>query len=310
MKSNLRAWALGVLLAGFSLGASGCAPSQVTHYSGQIGRFSEDGVSFTVPMVERAKDLRAEDRFWELRRNIGNSMVVILAPTQEHQAAPADPQFRTNMTLTKVDLGADPVEVEKFAQEQIALLSEELKPQGLQQGRDGVAPWVEFQAQRAGQSVHCKAWFFVAPPEEGQENYEGYVFLGSTAAGKRAPQDLHTFQQIASTFSFGAFRSGFVKHAEALRHWQTKLGLIAPAAPAPALRDGSALKATPAAQSTPAAAPPAAQVTSAKSATPAPATKPAPVAKPAPTAPQAPPPTPETPAAPKPASQASAAPAP
>ncbi|MBQ7502253.1 hypothetical protein IJT93_06005 [bacterium] len=184
----------------------------MTHYSAQIGRFCENGVSFTVPMISRTQSMSGEDRFWELRRGIGEAVVVVLA---EAESASDSKTFRSNMTLTKVDLEGAKLNAEVFCKEQTEALRKEGFAQKIESGSDGVGPWVSFSQEKNGLPIACKAWFFVYNRDNAQP--EGYVLLGSAWQGSPALKDTMTkFAEVAATVKFGSFESGFVKHAAAL----------------------------------------------------------------------------------------------
>lgn len=196
----------------FILGLSACGGSQVTHYSAQIGRYCEDGVSFTVPMIERTQSMSGEDRFWELRRGISDAAVVVLA---EAESASGSKTFRSNMTLTKVNLEGSKVSAEVFCKEQTEDLRSEAFAKDIESGADAVGPWVSFTQEKNGLPIACKAWFFVYNRENGQT--EGYVLMGSAWQGSPAVKEtLSKFAEVAATVKFGSFESGFAKHTAAL----------------------------------------------------------------------------------------------
>ena len=218
-------------------GLYACGPAaQSTHFSGQIGRFCEDGISFTVPMIERSKEVSGEDQFWELRRGIGNTVVIALAPLN---VQPDAPHFRSNVALTKINIENPQVDAAEFAKIQIEHMKGELKEVGdLEEGVDETAPWVSFTQVKDGLKVYNKAWFFVEPIKDDQKERAGYVLLGSAVDYKPTPEELkanpslsnntleasfNKFHDIAKTFSFGRFRSGFLKHAEILAAVEDKL---------------------------------------------------------------------------------------
>lgn len=199
-----RRWAILSFSAILLSGMMGCAGSQVTHFSGQIGRFHEDGISFTVPMIERSENLYGEDRFWELRRGIGHSMVVVLAPLEDG--------VRSNMTLTKSTLSKDVSTAEIFRQQQVDELSKEIKGQ-IEEGQDGNIPCVSFAQEKDGVKVRCKAWFFV---NDKDESPCGYVLLGTAPDGASLEPTMEKFSEVASTFTFGQASSGFTKYSDVL----------------------------------------------------------------------------------------------
>ena len=218
-------------------GLYACGPAgQSTHFSGQIGRFCEDGISFTVPMIERSKEVSGEDQFWELRRGIGNTLVIALAPLN---VQPNAPHFRSNVALTKINIENPQVDAAEFAKVQIEHMKGELKEIGdIEEGVDETAPWVSFTQVKDGLKVYSKAWFFVEPIKDEQKERAGYVLLGSAVDYQPTPEEikanpalsnttleatLNKFHDIAQTFSFGRFRSGFIKHAEALVAIEDKL---------------------------------------------------------------------------------------
>lgn len=218
-------------------GLYACGPAaQSTHFSGQIGRFCEDGISFTVPIIERSQEVAGEDQFWELRRGIGNTVVIALAPLN---VQPNAPHFRSNVALTKINIENPQVDAAEFAKVQIEHMKGELKEIGnIEEGVDETAPWVSFTQVKDGLKVHSKAWFFVEPIKDEQKERAGYVLLGSAVDYQPTPEDLkanpalsnatleatmNKFHDIAQTFSFGRFRSGFIKHAEALAVIEDKL---------------------------------------------------------------------------------------
>ena len=220
-------------------GLYACGPAaQSTHFSGQIGRFCEDGISFTVPIIERSKDVYGEDQFWELRRGIGNTVVIALAPLN---VQPNAPHFRSNVALTRIDIENPQVDAAEFAKVQIAHMKGELKGIGdIEEGVDETAPWVSFTQVKDGLKVYSKAWFFVEPIKDEQKERAGYVLLGSAVDYQPSPEELkakpelsnatleatlNKFHDIAQTFSFGQFRSGFIKHAEALVAIEDKLAI-------------------------------------------------------------------------------------
>ena len=109
-------------------GLYACGPAaQSTHFSGQIGRFCEDGISFTVPIIERSQEVSGEDQFWELRRGIGNTVVIALAPIN---VQPDAPHFRSNVALTKINIENPQVDAAEFAKVQIEHMKGELKEIG------------------------------------------------------------------------------------------------------------------------------------------------------------------------------------
>lgn len=218
-------------------GLCACGPAaQSTHFSGQIGRFCEEGISFTVPMIERSKEVTGEDQFWELRRGIGNTVVIALAPLN---AQPNAPHFRSNVALTKINIENPQVDAAEFAKVQIEHMKGELKEvSDLEEGVDETAPWVSFIQVKDGLKVYNKAWFFVEPIKDEQKERAGYVLLGSAIDYNPTPEELkanpslsnntleaslNKFHDIAKTFSFGRFRSGFVKHADILAAVEDKL---------------------------------------------------------------------------------------
>ena len=192
------------LLALASSGIAGCAGSQVTHFSGQIGRFHEDGISFTVPMIERSENLSGEDRFWEIRRNIGDSVVVVLAPLEDG--------VRSNMTLTKSALSKDISTPEIFRQQQVEELSKEVAGQ-IEESQDGGIPCASFYQEKEGVKVRCKAWFFVNDKEEPSC---GYVLLGTAPESDNLSLTMEKFSEVARTFTFGQPSSGFAKYNDVL----------------------------------------------------------------------------------------------
>ncbi|MGM9998716.1 MAG: hypothetical protein ACI38Q_04905 [Candidatus Bruticola sp.] len=214
-----------------------CGPaSQSTYYSAQIGRFCEDGVSFTVPMVERSAEVSGEDQFWELRRGIGNTIVTALAPSVELSDGS---RFRSNIVLTKKKIDSPKVDSSEFAKAQIEELRSELQGvDNVEEGADDAAPWVCFTQMKEELKVYSKAWFFTEPAKDNQEQRFGYVLLGSAVDYRPSAEQLKQnpdlngqtleavfgkFHDIAQTFSFGRFRSGFIKHAEALTAIEDKL---------------------------------------------------------------------------------------
>ncbi len=153
-------------------GLYACGPAaQSTHFSGQIGRFCEDGISFTVPIIERSKDVSGEDQFWELRRGIGNTVVIALAPLN---VQPNAPHFRSNVALTRINIENPQVDASEFAKVQIAHMKGELKEIGdIEEGIDETAPWVSFTQVKDGLKVYSKAWFFVEPIKDEQKERAG-----------------------------------------------------------------------------------------------------------------------------------------
>ncbi len=213
------------------LSLNACAPSQATHYSGQIGRFCEDGMVFTVPMVNRASNLASEDSFWELRRGIGHSVVIALAPLS---ADPNAPRFRSNMTLTKTELDNPSIDAQAFAQTQLEQMKKDLKGiEDIQQGTDSASYWISFSQKQNGLDIQCKAWFFVRPPQSQDSKALGCVLLGSALKDGSLADTMDKFQEIAQTFSFDKFRSGFIKHAESLKFLGDKLSEATSAAGTP-----------------------------------------------------------------------------
>ena len=244
-------------------GLCACGPAaQSTHFSGQIGRFCEEGISFTVPIIERSSEVSGEDQFWELRRGIGNTLVIALAPLN---AQPDAPHFRSNVALTRIDIENLQVDAAQFAKVQIKHMKDELKEVGdIEEGVDDTAPWVSFTQVKDGLKVYSKAWFFVEPIKDEQKIRAGYVLLGSAVDYQPTPEDLkanpalsnttleatlNKFHDIAQTFSFGRFRSGFIKHAEALALIEDKLATESAAKPAAKVDEPSTAK--PAAKAAP-----------------------------------------------------------
>lgn len=237
-------------------GLSACGPAaQSTHFSGQIGRFCEDGISFTVPIIERSKEVSGEDQFWELRRGIGNTVVIALAPLN---VQPNAPHFRSNVALTRINIENPRVDAVEFAKVQTKHMKDELKEVGdIEEGVDDTAPWVSFTQIKDGLKVYSKAWFFIEPIKDEQKERAGYVLLGSAVDYQPTREELQTnpslsdttleatlnkFHDIAKTFSFGRFRSGFIKHAEALTLIEDKLAVTVSGAE-PAVKAESADKA-------------------------------------------------------------------
>ncbi|MGM9991397.1 MAG: hypothetical protein ACI376_00880 [Candidatus Bruticola sp.] len=246
MLLNLKRFAVVSVSTLLLSGLWACGPaSQSTHYSAQIGRFCEDGVSFTVPLVVRSAEVSGEDQFWELRRGIGNTIVTALAPLIE---LPDGNRFRSNVVLTKNKIDSPTVGASEFAKAQIGKLRSELQGvDNIEEGADEAAPWVCFTQVKDGLKVYSKAWFFVEPVKDDQEERFGYVLLGSAIDYKPSAEQLKhnpelneqtlesvfsKFYDIAATFSFGRFRSGFIKHAEALTAVADKLAYSVPSAAA------------------------------------------------------------------------------
>lgn len=188
------------LLAGgvFLLGVAGCAPSQVTHHSGQIGRFYGAGVSFSVPMTVRADKPEAEDSFWEVRTGIGEAAVVALSPPEGRGDG-----FRENMTLTVCSL-SQPVTAEQFRTEQLASLKEAGVLQGEAELGQEITANASFAGMQDNHKVLCNAWFFVNPQGD-----KGYVLLGTSAEGNAHQRYAADFANIAATLRFGPPPTGF-----------------------------------------------------------------------------------------------------
>ena len=212
-----------ILALGLCLGANGCAPSQVTHHSGQIGRFFGDGISFSVPVVRQSENIQQEDSFWEVRQGIGGVDVVVLGPFVKGRG---EENFRENMVLTSQKLSVGTT-VEQFREQQIAEYSGIHSGAGsFQTGNDKAGSFAIWERQDNGREVCCKAWFFV----DGERSL-GYVLLGTVLKDDKTESYFEDFASIASTFRIGTPLSGFGWLDEALGRSIAALG-VAPAAEA------------------------------------------------------------------------------
>lgn len=204
-------WAVcGLVLSG----ACACAPSQATHFSGQIGRFYGEGISFTVPMVGRAEKAGQEDHFWEIRRGIADTIVVVLQPAEASQK-----DFRVNMALTAEKI-SEKLTAEEFRAKQLEEIKSQSSALGIEgeiaTGLDEAGPWAQFKRSNNGMTTISKAWFFTPDPDAENVGEEAYVLLGMTKDTPKAVKDLQAFAQIAATVKIGRPNSGFSKLALAL----------------------------------------------------------------------------------------------
>ncbi len=197
--------AIMVIAAGSLVAVPGCAPSQATHYSAQIGRFYENGVAFSVPLVERSDKPGTEDRFWEVRQGISNAFVTVLSP-----ADPESDKFRENIIVVRkaIEPGTS---AEKLRDAEAASLAKEKFAAGEPElGEDKAGPWIKFSSRQDDTDIVCKAWFFVQPAEKTPEDKPfGIVFLGTAQAGESLEAYLKDFDYAASTLEFARPKSGF-----------------------------------------------------------------------------------------------------
>ncbi len=210
MKAAFSKYAVGLALGTvLLLGANGCSSSQVTHHSGQIGRYFGDGISFSVPVLERSTTPTGEDKFWEVRQGIGGATVVILGPFVSEGGAPS---FRENMVLSTHKLSA-PQNVESFRQSQLSEFKGAYANvvSGFSEGQDETGYWLTFERSEAGRVLFHKAWFFV---DEGRSL--GFVLVGTVQKGTHQDACVQDFNRIASTVRFGTPPSGFAWLSEEL----------------------------------------------------------------------------------------------
>ncbi|MDO5296108.1 MAG: hypothetical protein Q4F00_05605 [bacterium] len=208
MQLGLRKNSIWVLLAAcLAGGMSGCS-SQVTHHSGQIGRYFGNGVSFSVPVVQEATDPLHEDKFWEVRQGIGGADVVVLGPFVTQDAAES---FRENMVLSSRPVsGID--EVAQFRQQQIEVLRQQFPGAvNFADGQDETGCWETFEYTEHSRTLACKAWFFLDT-----ERSLGYCLTGTAQKTAKFTDYCHDFDRIAVTFKIGAPYSSFSGMSEAL----------------------------------------------------------------------------------------------
>ncbi len=205
MKKHFTNAAIMALAAGSVVAVSGCAPSQATHYSAQIGRFYGNGVAFSVPLAERSEKPGTEDKFWEVRQGISNAFVTVLSP-----ADPKNDKFRENIIVVRkvIDPGTD---AENFrASEAASLAKEKFATGDPELGEDNAGPWIKFFSRQDDTDIVCKAWFFVQPADKApEEKTFGVVLLGTAQAGASLETYLKDFDYAASTLEFARPKSGF-----------------------------------------------------------------------------------------------------
>ncbi|MCR5662806.1 MAG: hypothetical protein K6G50_11885 [bacterium] len=197
--------AIMAMAAGCLVAVSGCAPSQATHYSAQIGRFYENGVAFSVPLAERSDKPGTEDKFWEVRQGISNAFVTVLSP-----ADPESDKFRENIIVVRkvIDPGTNAENLR--ASEAASLAKEKFATGDPELGEDKAGPWIKFSSRQDNTDIVCKAWFFVQPAEKSPEDKPfGIVFLGAAQAGESLDAYLKDFDYAASTLEFARPKSGF-----------------------------------------------------------------------------------------------------
>lgn len=264
------AFALAILTL---LGTAGCGTPAATYHSGQIGRFYGEGVSFSVPLVSLAEKAGGEDRYWELRRGIGQSVVVAFSPV-----APGGDEFRENLVLTAQDLDRAMTAVE-FRELQVQQFQQEGTLTGQPTlGEDATGPWAEFPTKEEDRPVRCRAWFFVRPLEQGGKP-RGYVLMGTAEAGGTADSYMDQFAAIAATVRFSRPPTGFSLLGKAVDDVLAAAAAVRGSAPAPGLAPSGAAPApsgaaSPVAVPAPAEALPASPAPAAAGVSPAPAASP------------------------------------
>lgn len=205
MKKLFNNAAIIALAAGSLAAVSGCAPSQATHYSAQIGRFYGNGVAFSVPLAERSEKPGTEDKFWEVRQGISNAFVTVLSP-----ADPKSDKFRENMIVVRKVIEPG-VTADNFrAAEADSLVKEKFASGEPELGEDKAGPWIKFSSRQDDTDIVCKAWFFVQPADKSPEDKPfGVVLLGTAQAGDSLEAYLKDFDYAASTLEFARPQSGF-----------------------------------------------------------------------------------------------------
>lgn len=195
---TVRTMAAGALMLGL---LSGCGAPTNTHHSGQIGRFYNDGVSFSVPQVSLG-EAGQEDRYWELRSGIDKTLVVAFSPLLEGET------FRENLVVTAEDLDRT-MSPDAFRSQQLQKLKGEGDLAGEPTlGQDASGPWAQFARKEGSGTVQCLAWFFTRPAETDRPA-RGWVLLGTAAEGPTLETYRKQFEHIASTFRFGRPPTGF-----------------------------------------------------------------------------------------------------
>ena len=222
MHFELRRFSLfGVAAACLACGMSGCS-SQITHHSGQIGRYYGDGVSFSVPVVQEASDAAQEDRFWEVRQGIGGADVVVLGPFVTQDSADS---FRENMVLSSCSVSGIS-DVSQFRQQQVELLRQKM-PEAVDftDGQDDIGCWETFEYDDNGRRLFCKTWFFL----DAQRSL-GYTLAGTVQKTSKYEDYCRDFGDIAVTFRIGDPYSSFSGMSASLAKADEFLLKTAPAA--------------------------------------------------------------------------------
>ena len=194
MRASLGKYALAVLLTGsVVLGVTGCS-SQITHHSGQIGRYYGDGVSFSVPVVQRAAEVQQEDKFWEVRQGIGGADVVVLGPFVTQDGGES---FRENMVLSS--RAVDVSDAEQFRRQQLAVLKNDIPSAvAVAEGQDETGLWADYECEEKGRVLACRAYFFLDA-----ERSLGYVLVGTVLKSPKTEEYRQDFGDIAKTFRIG-----------------------------------------------------------------------------------------------------------
>ena len=213
----------GLAAACLVLGTGGCS-SQITHHSGQIGRYYGDGVSFSVPVVQEAADAAHEDKFWEVRQGIGGADVVVLGPFVTQDGADS---FRENMVLSSCQVsGANGVS--QFREQQVELLRQKLpEAVGFSEGQDDAGYWETFEYNDNGRQLFCKTWFFLD-----EQRSLGYTLAGTVQKSSKCGEYCKDFENIAVTFKIGEPYSSFSGMSSSLARVDELLLKAAPAASA------------------------------------------------------------------------------
>ena len=201
MQFKLNSYSVVVLAAAcLAGGTSGCS-SQITHHSGQIGRYYGDGVSFSVPVVQEAADALHEDKFWEVRQGIGGADVVVLGPFVIQDGADS---FRENMVLSSCTVSGINDEAQ-FREQQVNLLRRQLsEADNFVNGQDDTGSWVTFMYRDNGRQLACKTWFFLDV-----QRSLGYTLVGTVQQSPKFADYCKDFEDIAVTFTIGEPYSSF-----------------------------------------------------------------------------------------------------
>lgn len=189
------------------LGAGGCAPSQVTHHSGQIGRYYGDGVCFSVPVVQIADAVQKEDKFWEVRQGIGGADVVVLGPF----VTEGSDNYRENMALSSRPVSGVS-NVEQLRDELLKSIAEDIpSASGFVKGQDEYNCWVDYTCSEDDKELFCRAFFFYD-----SERSLGYTLVGTVLNSAKNDNVIRDFASIAETFRIGVPQSGFGCLSDAL----------------------------------------------------------------------------------------------